>query len=105
MSFRFRVHYGPYDAYMEFSIVEHKQGQKIRFAIQLQLNRKEKNDHKEMKSDQTKSNQKEKKVDVRAKKQTQQRWVPSAPCRGREHGREMVWIIIGHKSKTKQKKK
>lgn len=24
--------------------------------------------------------------------------VPSAPCRGREHGREMVWIIIGQKS-------
>ena len=25
--------------------------------------------------------------------------VPSAPCRGREHGREMGWIIIGQKSK------
>lgn len=24
--------------------------------------------------------------------------VPSAPCRGREHGREMVCIIIGQKS-------
>lgn len=24
--------------------------------------------------------------------------VPSAPCRGRKHGREMVWIIIGQKS-------
>lgn len=24
--------------------------------------------------------------------------VPSAPCRGREHGREMVWIIIGQES-------
>lgn len=58
-----------------------------------------------MKSNQTESNEKEKKVDVRAKKQTQQRWVPSAPCRGREHGREMVWIIIGHKSKKKKKQK
>lgn len=56
------------------------------------------NHDEEMKSN------KRRRRDVRAKKQTQQRWVPSAPCRGREHGREMVWIIIGHKSKkTKEK--
>ena len=28
--------------------------------------------------------------------------VPSAPCRGREHGRETVWIIIGQKSTRKK---
>lgn len=77
---------------------------KSRFAIQLQLNRKE-NNTKKSKRNQTERNEKEDKVDVRAKKQTQQRWVPSAPCRGRQHGREMDWIIIGHKSKIKNKTK
>lgn len=54
-------------------------------------------------TEQERGKEKEPKKMITAKKRTQQRCVPSAPCRGREHGREMVWIIIGNKSTNTQR--
>ena len=88
------MHDGPFDAHME-SPVKKDKDTKSRFAKQLQQLKQIKiNNNNNRTTGGCKSGKPNRKVRASESRGP----VPSAPCRGREHGREMGWIIIGQKS-------